>query len=504
MAQSLGNARQLSTAHFKGAFLALALTLWASSGLAAEPVWAAQQYAQTSTTTDIGTGQFQFTTKIPQFTNTFTLWGVDLYIAVSANATNAKATIKCWTASNYTSACSSGEFPTAGIVSDAVTITTASGAAVRRFEFASTTGYTLSNTRYYTLTFAGNNSNNVGTYGTASPAQCTAGCSGDPYMIVYDSNPGSMVDNNNDTHVISVSPADGATTTTSATITTSWWVNEDDAPTYWKAVWGSYTLTYQENPFDPVVTLITNESLEADQTDISTTTTLAYGVYTLRSRLQYKYLNGTISGSIIDQEYAVFTVGTSSLESQAFTNLVGDTYDYIRNADATTTAAFAATCAPFTETYDTISCIAFMFLPNPQRIGAAVEFIGNDIAYRPPFAYITLGWAAMSGVSSTTAATSSLPALAFTIPSTLPGAGASVNLTPWDKLLGTGSILSTAEAAGDNPETIREIVEPGWNSFVYLLFGLIVITQLLGMTNTFTQSEIRTTNMETAYSRRRR
>jgi len=83
-------------------------------------------------------------------------------------------------------------------------------------------------------------------------------------------------------------------------------------------------------------------------------------------------------------------------------------------------------------------------------------------------------------VSTTTESTSSLPVMAFTVPSWLPGSGAVYSFDPWSNLMGTTSILGSATST-ETGKTLREILEPWWNILWSIILAISVIATIMGL-----------------------
>jgi len=201
------------------------LILVAIAVIIATPVFssAAVQYLQPESASAVADSVSTATWNFPLQSTGYDLWGMDLRVGVSANTTNMKMTILCRTASNYTNACSSGEWPTAGKVSEAVSITVAEGTAYKRFQFATSTTPTIRNDRYYIFQLSHGNASTLAMMGTTSPQTFQAfgiGTNGIPYMQIFGSEPEIPVGINDATTTSRFtnvySPANFATTNSTA------------------------------------------------------------------------------------------------------------------------------------------------------------------------------------------------------------------------------------------------------------------------------------------------
>lgn len=280
--------------------------------------------------------------------------------------------------------------------------------------------------------------------------------------------------NTDQSHVVSVTPYLHESTTTSPTLATQVHISQPDLDN------GSVTVTVQLMdlniikllPSDGVTTLYTGTQTTAGEFYYSTTTTLNSGNYALKSLVQYtggaNYIQNT------------FIAGTSTVIGKAQSGTVDEFNSFYSSLTATTTDGYAGQCAVWNVGSAAFhDCIAYLFVPSSNFIGQGITTLGSLVASAAPFGYGTL-FANTWRTGATTSAVSALPVLSFTLPTGYPGAGTVIPLTPWSKLLGDGTILSTAT----NPNTghtIRQIVEPGWDNFVYFLFLLALMGEFLGI-----------------------
>lgn len=140
-------------------------------------------------------------------------------------------------------------------------------------------------------------------------------------------------------------------------------------------------------------------------------------------------------------------------------------------------------CNMFSGSFSLDQCLTYWVIPTPDALTGVWNEFKDNFLTRAPFGYAT-----RFVDIATTVATSSLPSLDVSVPAGYPGAGATFHLTPWDKLMGSTSMLSEATSTTDG-KTFRQIVEPGWDTFVLALFGLILIHHLLGVRHLSGHSE---------------
>lgn len=412
--------------------------------------------------------------------------------------------IKCYTDGSLVSQCPSGEWPTAGYESSTFTNNSVPDIHPSRYYFAQS--LTVNGSRTYTFTAANHPALTMAWWGTTTPDVCyTGGCTGTPYYALYDSDPGPVEDDDDSTHIITMLPVAGSTTTSPVTVGMDSWINEDDVGNWLYQTKVVVRIGELGTPFDPETTALLNVvATTSGYMRYHSSQSLSNGSYYIQTTILRTYLNGWISGLEIDKQVNIFTIGQATFAGNLYGNLVDDLNGYISGAPATTTTAVAKSCNPISGQFSIIECTYFLLLPNPTYSSDLVSGIKEDIAYKVPWGYATRFYDLVSGVSTTTASTSTLPSLVITLPTGYPGAGGTFDLTPWDKLLGTGSMLATTQSAGSNPKTIRQMVEPGWTNFVYLSFLIMIVTKLIGLSGFATQTEITNARVSAYADRRRR
>lgn len=115
--------------------------------------------------------------------------------------------------------------------------------------------------------------------------------------------------------------------------------------------------------------------------------------------------------------------------------------------------------------FDLSKCVYSLFIPSVTDLTGLLGQATSSLFSRFPFGYATR----MVTILTTSQATSTLPDVILTVPDGMPGAGASVDLTPWP-YFGTSSPIQTATDSDGN--TYWDIIEVGWTSLVILIFGL--------------------------------
>jgi len=119
-------------------------------------------------------------------------------------------------------------------------------------------------------------------------------------------------------------------------------------------------------------------------------------------------------------------------------------------------------------TFDPVACVYYLIIPDSTDVSVFFNVFQSTVLSAMPFV----------GSFWTTSATS-LPTLSATIPSGLPGAGSSISLPLTGKIMGTGSILSTATSTASSTATLYSLTRGYWDTFVYLCLGFYILSRLL-------------------------
>jgi len=116
------------------------------------------------------------------------------------------------------------------------------------------------------------------------------------------------------------------------------------------------------------------------------------------------------------------------------------------------------------------------FVPDPNAMQGYIQKLKDGFITKFPIGYFYVIYDVL-----TTTATSSLPVLSATIPNGIVGAGASISLDfnhSLDWIL--NATTSQFTQSGQSSDTLYEIVEPYWNTFVYIALGFYIITRFVG------------------------
>lgn len=136
-------------------------------------------------------------------------------------------------------------------------------------------------------------------------------------------------------------------------------------------------------------------------------------------------------------------------------------------------------------TWSLTSCLAELFTPTELAWTDVsgvnlIDELQTGLLSRFPLGYATRFLVIASGTATTT-----LPVLDVNF-AHAPAAvamitgGADLRLDPWNSLMGSTSILGTATSTYSGL-TLRQIVEPGWDVFVILVFAFIILHDVMGI-----------------------
>lgn len=138
-------------------------------------------------------------------------------------------------------------------------------------------------------------------------------------------------------------------------------------------------------------------------------------------------------------------------------------------------------CTPWSGYWNLSLCIEYLFYPNQYQVTSNIERLRSEFLQRVPIGY------AYRALEIIQTASSTLPAMIIQDPVT----GQYFNLTPWDKLLGNGSILASAEASitvngvtYGSGDSLREIIEPYWQILWLILLAAAMIHDVVGVGRT--------------------
>lgn len=188
----------------------------------------------------------------------------------------------------------------------------------------------------------------------------------------------------------------------------------------------------------------------------------------------------------LDNSYCAFSFcifnDTVDLASASGSFTVGTSTDYDRIQDfiqdlsgqVASTTNFAS-CSPLS--FDTLGCVQVLFVPNSDQIDLFFNSYAGEFLKRFPLGYVT---DTISILSTTTVG--SLTVLDATLPSSLPGGGAHIELDLTgilDPILNATTSYFLNESATDS-RTLYEITSEYWDKLIYLSLFIYIISRILG------------------------
>lgn len=395
----------------------------------------------------------------------FTIWGNPH--AGGSGTGNANAHLLCFTDSAYTQEnCAEGDFTT-----NADVVPTYSGGTPQEYAWTWTSsGYTLDPSHYYMIqnpTLSGLDD----FYGSSAGSNCAFGyCTGSAYFQLFDS--GGLAVPDNSTHVVSVTPADGATTTSPVAITVNYHINDDDAASIWSVPNIGIRLYEVSNGIygGTDVTLLNASYTSGGDYVYSTTTPLVDGNYNIEVSLYSTTLWGFVTLNLYDPiTVHRFVVGSSTPLGDFIQGISGNG-GFVQGFTATSTAIAASGCSPASFQLD--NCLVYLFLGNTEQWASFGSSVRSSLLLKFPWGYITRA----SDIVFNTAS-SSLPSLVITAPSGLTGlAGDSIDLTPWAAVASSSQYKATGSSV-----TWWSVISPYWDLACYSLFGASVFFTALGL-----------------------
>jgi hypothetical protein len=305
---------------------------------------------------------------------------------------------------------------------------------------------------------------------------------------------GSIVEDNTETRIISMLPANGTTTASGQPVyfELNGYINPDD--------WGKIfkiKIDFRNLDLNTITASLTFGQFSIDQNifysnlasssgyfTISSTTNLVDGNYRVEARLwnavDFPFgLSMMLTEKVFVQHQ--FIVGQATFLGNLATNMYNEMNEIFASSTATTTAASSADCNPagwiLGET-KLVRCLAFLFVPDSKRVSDSMVSLYNGILRKWPLGYVTDFWAIM-GTTSTT----SLELFNAVIPPGIPGAGSQLTLDLTGSidyiLYATSGPFISGNAT--STETFYDITSRYWRIFIYLAAFLYILRRILGV-----------------------
>lgn len=286
------------------------------------------------------------------------------------------------------------------------------------------------------------------------------------------------------TRIIDFDPQEGAVETSPVTFTLEYYVNPQDIGQtipvrfYFQNINQNNLL----NPFfDDSLELLDIVATSSGLASFSTTTVLEDGCYRVNAILGYQtwfanFFAQHLASYDIQNMSHQFVVGTCGFIGNIAQNSFSQVTDIFASSTATSTAALARTCVPFSGDFDTIECIAFLLVPDSGYLYDSLDSFRNSAATHFPLGYITH---ALSIISTSTVGT--LTVIDASVPPGLPGAGSHIRLdltNVLDPFLNNTNDQFTGSTT--DGRTFYETTVYYWQICVYILTALYILRRVIG------------------------
>jgi len=287
------------------------------------------------------------------------------------------------------------------------------------------------------------------------------------------------------THIIEVLPENGTTTSNPVTFSLSAYVNLDDLGPYnpfdlakirivlhnidQNVLWGTGWLS----PND--IVLYDDYATTTGYFYYATTTTVGEGNYRIHAELTRHFL---IDGTVYDEVDNQFIVGQSTFIGNISQNSWNALQGIYASTSATSTAALADSCTPWSTDFDTVNCLAFVFIPDAGLINDSLTNLKDNVLTRFPLGYVTDFVSIMS-----TSSTSTLIFFNFTTPSGFRFAPVTFTFDAYRSMDWFLYATTTAEwnsAGAISEQTWFEITNGYWTYIVYAGLLFYMLRRILG------------------------
>jgi len=298
----------------------------------------------------------------------------------------------------------------------------------------------------------------------------------------------------NTTRILDMQPQNGSTTSNIVNFSFSAYISPEDAErgagVQVKLHNIDQNLLFFDSPDD--IVLYDSAVTTGGVFNYATSTYLNDGGYRLEAKLSgtsegFLFIPG-ISGcdSLVGPLIDVVCVKTSVqfvVNQQTFlSNINQASYasanSIFASTSATSTAVLASTCNPFGGDFDTLSCLAFVFIPDTGLLKSSLNNFKDNISTHFPLGYITDFY---NIISTTTEGT--LTVFSAHLPTGLGlGSGRFIELDlahslDWI-LYSTSTIFQSEET--DNTKNFYQITSYYWDLILYFLLGIYIVSRVLG------------------------
>jgi hypothetical protein len=308
----------------------------------------------------------------------------------------------------------------------------------------------------------------------ASSGSYPSPCSPWVYVLVG----ASSINLNPITQIITVTPVSGSTVATTTTIGATGYIAPQDASSTLQLNFSNLGCSSEQVSIGGANNCVINfdiSNLSSGPFSFATTTSFPFpGTWTQVTSIDTTSAGFCFLGICLGQSSSpltstttMFTLGSPNFADLLLTSIASTSIAY---QDASTTIA---SCNPLGGVFNIYTCVQGMLLPDPALLYQQINEATSTILAKVPFGYATRMYFLL-----TSSATGTLPSLSLTIPGGYPGAGETLDLTPWPYLLGPGSYLAIATST-QSGRTIMQDFMPYWTIFVLVCFGFAVLHLLL-------------------------
>lgn len=290
--------------------------------------------------------------------------------------------------------------------------------------------------------------------------------------------------NNKTTHIIDMAPINGTTVGNQVNFKLDAYINDDDFNQW--GTWIEITLhnidqnVFLLSQFSPNdIYLFQGYATSSGYFSFATTTTLGDGNYRLEANIHDKGWGAVVDGlrgNLGITESTQFIVNQASFIGNISQNSWNQINTAFSSTSATSTVALSGSCVPWSGDFNTLNCLAFLFIPDSGYLNATIKNFQDNAATRFPIGYITDFIHIMNNASS------SLPIIDATVPQGIPGAGAHLSLS-LNHVLDYVLYATTSQftnSSATNTGTLYSITNYYWSIIVYAFTALYLLARIIG------------------------
>lgn len=292
----------------------------------------------------------------------------------------------------------------------------------------------------------------------------------------------SSADTLNYTRIISTTPLDNTTVSTTTTLIITGNINPDDlasttqVTTYYSNAGCSGLAVAPIQAVDGTCNFsVTYNATSSGYFSYSTTTTFGFG-----GTWDYKASIQNVSGSYCVFGFCLFEDENILTQKQG-SFIVGqyNGLDIIFNISTSTayTADFSV-CNPISG-FDTLGCLQVLLIPNQAQINQVIDNLKTGFLTRAPWGYVTRFISLMNGTTAT-----STPVLSIYFPTGegLPDGiqGQTFSLDPFSAFSSTSPLTTSEDYDGNS---FMDIFMPWWNIIIGFLVIVAVVHDIFGMSS---------------------